>query len=141
MTVQRSTSEPSSLTLVRTLRQDRPALSGDQIDGRLVEIEQSLQRMLTVADVAEITGESPKTIYQAIARGQLPARRDGLTNRPRVAMEDAIARKNHPRRRQPRPATSRSVETRRLPSTSSAAGVTLPQNHEEPHGHRQSPEA
>lgn len=129
MTVSHELSSP--LTLVRSLRRHRATLTGDQIDGRLIQIEQSLQRMLEVADVAEVTGESPMTIYQAIRRGQLPVHRDGVTNRIRVTMEDAVARKNRLRRRQVRPAPAGLVETGRMPSTSSAPSGKLPQHHED----------
>lgn len=98
VTVQRSTSSPSSLTLVRALRADRPTLTGPQIDDRLIEIEQSLQRRLSVAEAAKLTGEKPGTVYQAIARGHLPASREGASNVHRLTVDDVQTWAQRPKR-------------------------------------------
>ncbi|UQV19650.1 helix-turn-helix domain-containing protein [Brevundimonas albigilva] len=105
MTGLRSTSEPSSLALVRTLRRDRAALTGDQIDGRLVEIEHSLQRSLSVDDVARLAGEKPDTIHKAIRRGQLPASRSAGSNTWRLEQADVDIWVSRPRRRRQPPET------------------------------------
>lgn len=88
------------LNMVRALRQDRPRLSGEQIDGRLIEIEQSLQRRLSVSDVAKLTGEKPATIYKAIARGQLNASTSPGSNMRQVDLVDAEAWAHRPQRQQ-----------------------------------------
>lgn len=86
------------LTLVRSLRQDRATLTGEQIDDRLIEIEQSLQRRLSVAEAAKLTGEKPGTVYQAIARGHLPASREGASNVHRLTVDDVQTWAQRPKR-------------------------------------------
>ena len=88
------------LALVRALRTQRPALTGPQIDDRLIEIEQSLQRRLSVSDVAKLTGEKPATIYKAIARGQLNASTTPGSNMRQVDLVDAEAWAQRPQRQQ-----------------------------------------
>lgn len=89
----------SPLALVRTLRRDRAALTGDQIDGRLVEIEQSLQRSVSVAEAARLAGEKPATIYKAIARGNLTSTTEGASNVHRLSQADVEVWAGRPRRR------------------------------------------
>lgn len=97
--------EPTSpLALVRTLRRDRPALTGGQIDERLLEIEHSLQRSLSVDEVARATGEKPDTIHKAIRRGQLPAARSAGSNMWHLEQADVDAWISRPRRRPKRSA-------------------------------------
>ena len=96
MTVPRSA---SPLSLVRTLRHDRPDLTGGQIDARLLEIEHSLQRCLSVDDVARLAGEKPDTIHKAIRRGQLPASRPAGSNAWRLEQADVDTWISRPRRR------------------------------------------
>lgn len=106
VTVQCSTSGLSPLTLVRTLRHDRPALTDGQIDARLLEIEQALQRGLSVAEVTRITGEKPDTIHKAIRRGQLAASRSTGSNMWRLEKADVETWINRSRRRREQPATA-----------------------------------
>ena len=87
------------LTLVRSLRQDRTTLTGEQIDHRLIEIEQSLRGSLSVDDVVRITGEKPDTIHKAISRGQLAASRSSGSNMWQLEPADVDAWNRRPRRR------------------------------------------
>lgn len=89
----------SPLALVRTLRRDRATLTGEQIDDRLIEIEQSLQRRLSVQEAAAIAGEKPATIYKAIARGNLTSSTQGASNVHLLALADVEAWSRRPRAR------------------------------------------
>ena len=89
----------SPLALVRTLRRDRATLTGEQIDDRLIEIEQSLRGSLSVDDVVRITGEKPDTIHKAISRGQLAASRSSGSNMWQLEPADVDAWNRRPRRR------------------------------------------
>lgn len=90
----------TALSLVRALRQDRPFLSGDQIDSCLVEIEQLLQRTLSVEEAARIAGEKPGTVYKAIARGHLATATNGASNVHRLEQAEVEAWMRRPRRQQ-----------------------------------------
>lgn len=50
---------------------------------------QRLQRWLSTQEIAEITGEDPRTINARMRRGELPARRFGRVNK---ALESDVAR-------------------------------------------------
>lgn len=100
VSVKCSTYGLSALTLVRTLRQDRPALTDGQIDARLLEIEQLLQRTLSVEEAARIAGEKPGTVYKAIARGHLATATNGASNVHRLEQAEVEAWMRRPRRRQ-----------------------------------------
>ena len=88
------------LALVRALRTQLSALTGSQIDQALIQIEQSLQRRLSVNDVARLTGEKPATVYKAIERGQLSASTAPGSNMRRIDMADAEAWAQRPQRQQ-----------------------------------------
>lgn len=97
MTVSRRSSSP--LALVRTLRHEHPDLTDDQIDARLLEIEQSLQQSVSVAEAARLAGEKPATIYKAIARGNLTSTTEGASNVHRLSQADVEVWAGRPRRR------------------------------------------
>lgn len=88
------------LGLVRSLRASLPTLAIDEIDRRLTEIEQLLQRTLSVEEAARIAGEKPGTVYKAIARGNLASATNGTSNVHRIEQAEVEAWMRRPRRRQ-----------------------------------------
>jgi hypothetical protein len=88
----------SPLALVKALRADGASLSWRDINERLLGIEHSLQRSVSVAEAARIAGEKPATIYKAIARGNLTSRTEGASNVHRLAQADVEAWARRPRR-------------------------------------------
>lgn len=87
------------LGLVRSLRASLPTIAVDEIDRRLTEIEQLLQRTLSVEEAARIAGEKPGTVYKAIARGNLASRIEGASNVHRLSQADVEVWAGRPRRR------------------------------------------
>lgn len=91
--------DDTPLDLVRAIRRALPDLDRAEIGERLYRVEQTLQRRMTVLEAAGLTGEKPGTLYQAIARGHLPAKLEGPSNRPLISASDLAAWADRPRRR------------------------------------------
>jgi hypothetical protein len=87
------------LDQVRALRSDLPALEVSEIDRRLGQIEQSLQRRLSVQEAAALLGETPGNVYKAVQRGNLPAKFEGARNSPSFTVAELEAWRARPRRR------------------------------------------